>query len=603
MPGLTLSFSASSTAAELLPTFRRAQELMRHAPDYEQTVDFAAGRLLIGHVAYPGYPILSFERGGFSFLVEGHVYNQDLESLKTDLAELAAVAFREPGGMHHVRRWIQSADGDFVVVIAGSQGEEFVAFTDALGRLPIYVFEDEQQLYLARECKFVAAARGVWELDQLGCAQSLWIGYPLGRRTLMKGIERGGCGFFVQGTTRQSRLDVVRRELVTWSFGSGSSGAKPVRALAADLVELFGTAIRQRGKREEGSPRVVSLSGGHDSRSVAAGLRRFNGEFTAVSREDIGRSGNDWRLAQVIARELQVPWELIRVPEASPDNQARLAWLKDGLNYVGTAFMIEYLTTIMAKHGRRTVYITGDGGDKVFPELRPWRPVATLESLIRELVEEHASGDAGVIEEMMGLEGGTLEQDLRTHVAAYPEERWDAKAVHFSVCERGRKWLFEGEDRNRFFLWQSSPCYALTVFRYSMDLPSKLKRHMRLYREFQTQLWPKLASIDHANVGFPIASTRFRLKTRVQSWFLALPKPAKDAVKNTVRRQSQFHRHISVSAGERVLSLWRQSGNLPALMNETGLRRYLRLATRRSFENILTLALFSAQCGTRPSRC
>ena len=574
---------------------------MHHASDYEEAVNFASGGLLVGHVAYPGYPIQCFERDGFSFLVEGQVYNRDLESLREELVALASIVFRDPDGADNVRRWIQSADGDFVIVVAEPRGEEFFAFSDALGRLPIYVFEDGQRLLLARECKFVAGARGAFEFDRLGCAQSLWVGYPMGKRTLLKGVERGGCGLFVRAAIRNSRLRVVRQELVSWNFGSYLSNTPPIRTLAGELVDLFGLAIRQRGDRVQGGPQVISLSGGHDSRSVAAGLRRFDGDFTAVSREDVGRPGRDWRLAQIIAQELGVPWELMRVSQPSPETEARLAWLKDGLNSVGTAFMIEYLTKIATTYGRRTVYITGDGGDKVFPDLRPLRPLATLNALVRELVEKHALGDHTVIEELMGLEDGTLERDLRSHVIGYPEERWSEKAVHFSLCERGRKWLFEGEDRNRFFMWQSSPCYALPLFRHAMAVRGDLKRHLRLYREFQAQLWPTLTRIDHANVGFPIASIRFRLKVRAHSRYLALPKAARDAIRHSLQRLSRQEAPASVSATERVMNQWRRSSRLRSLMEESGLRRYLRMARQRGFKNVWTLVAFGAQCEERLS--
>jgi asparagine synthase (glutamine-hydrolysing) len=599
MPGLTLSLSVSDRTVDLLPAFRQAQASMLHAPDYEQSLAFAAGGLLIGHVGYPGYPVLTFERDGFFFAVEGHVYNKQLEALKQELADLASEVYGGPKGIDSVRRWVESADGDFVVVAADPKGEGVFAFTDALGRLPLYFFHNDQQLIVSRECKFVAASLGTFAFDRLGWAQSLWIGYPLGHRTLMRGVERGGCGLFVQAATRESRLQVVRRELVAWDFGSNSRGAQPVRALAADLVDLFGTAIRQRGELEAGCPRVVSLSGGHDSRSVAAGLRRFNGEYRAISRQIIGRPNEDWKTAEIIARELRVPWDLIEIGEAGSDEEARLVWLKDGLNYVGTAFMIEYMERIVARHGRRTVYVTGDGGDKIFPDLRPWKRATTSDGLIRRLIEMHTLRDAGTIEGMMGLESGTLEEDLRSSVKGYPEQDAASKAIHFSILERTRKWLFEGEDRNRCFLWQSSPCYALPVFGYAMGIPASLKRDLKLYRSFQEQLWPSLTRIAHADVGFPIASSRFRFKTRSQRWLRTLPRSVKGLARAVARRKRRDDRGDAAATRARVVAQWQHSGRLQTLMNEHGLRAFLGLATRRNLADISTLALLSAQWETR----
>ena len=51
----------------------------------------------------------------------------------------------------------------------------------------------------------------------------------------------------------------------------------------------------------------------------------------------------------------------------------------------------------------------------------------------------------------MGMDAGTLLESLSQVLTKYPEVEFQQRAVHFAFSQRGRRWLFEGEDRARFF--------------------------------------------------------------------------------------------------------------------------------------------------------
>src|SRR5262249_15899979 len=147
---------------------------------------------------------------------------------------------------------------------------------------------------------------------------------------------------------------------------------------------------------------------------------------------------------------LSVPWYLIELGAANEKDPERLVRMKDGLNYVGLAHMLPFLAHVTGQWGRSATFVTGDGGDKIFPDLRPKYWVRGADSLVRAIQHDHACLPASTAERIMRLEAGALEGELAELLRGYPEEDPVQKAVHFTIYERGRKWLFEGEDKNRF---------------------------------------------------------------------------------------------------------------------------------------------------------
>lgn len=83
--------------------------------------------------------------------------------------------------------------------------------------------------------------------------------------------------------------------------------------------------------------------------------------------------------------------------------------------------------------------------------------------------------------------------------------------MHFLIYERGFKWLFEGEDRNRFYFWSVTPFYSIPFFNYAMNCSDNNKSHYALYREFLLKLSPSASMIDNARYRCPITSNKFKI--------------------------------------------------------------------------------------------
>jgi asparagine synthase (glutamine-hydrolysing) len=80
------------------------------------------------------------------------------------------------------------------------------------------------------------------------------------------------------------------------------------------------------------------------------------------------------------------------------------------------------------------------------------------------------------------------------------------------------KWLFEGEDRNRFYFWSGSPFYSIQFFTYAMNCPDSQKSRYLLYRRVLEELSPLAAETPDDNVGLPPASRWHGLKRTSKTW-------------------------------------------------------------------------------------
>ena len=157
--------------------------------------------------------------------------------------------------------------------------------------------------------------------------------------------------------------------------------------------------------------------------------------------------------------------------------------MKTGLNYLSMSFIIQFLDKLRSTYGSGMTYITGDGGDKLLVDLRPKKSLRSLSDLVQYIVSRHQRFSLEDVSRMTGIPECDIIHGISKHVGSYPEPDWDSKYVHFVIFERGRRWLFEGEDRNRNFFWHLAPFYGIQFFRYAMNCPDEQKANHRLYKE------------------------------------------------------------------------------------------------------------------------
>jgi asparagine synthase (glutamine-hydrolysing) len=501
VPGLSIAYTSDTAPATDAPAWERAVAATRcDAPSTQSTL-FRDSRCRIGSSVYPGYPLEWRESESAFVCLEGRVDRLEPAAALEDLHRIAADDSEDIGAQ--LRAHLSAWGGDFVALIYAKPSQRLWIASDSMGRLPLYVRSTGRTLLASRDQRFLLALDGRPAPDRIGIAQMLLFGFPLGTRTLIAGVERTRPGALLEGDRGGVRLA---------SLGSGSPALEHKgRASfsrernAADLADLFAEVCRERA-RAAGQV-LLALSGGMDSRAVAAALARASIPFEAATFVDTsGRHDREAEVAAAVAAALGAPWRMLRLPAPLGDRLQRLLHMKMGLNTLGMASSFDFFAMTRTLFRSSQTLWTGDGGDKALPDLRPRLGARRRSDLVPYLIEKNQVWPLHEVARLMGLEERAVMDSVRAVVEAYTEHEPEQRYVRFLLSERGYRWILEGEDTNRHYYWTVTPFEDRAFVEAAMACPDEQKSGYRLYRCFLRNLSPAVTRIADANQGIPMSS-------------------------------------------------------------------------------------------------
>lgn len=500
MPGLSaLRGSVTTDLADAL------FEAVEFRDSYDSQLAIDADGTIVGHSGYPSYPVERVETPSATVLLEGYLYDAaDQQACLRELASRLADGDREG-----VAEWVRARDGDFLVLVDADWRDDLLLCNDAFGRLPTYYATVDDTVVVSRELTFVrelARRRGDGlELDPLATAQKLAFGYYLGDRTPFEDVRCLPPGSLAAVDEDGVAIDSLHEH----DFEEKAHADKSVEENAANLASIFATACENRDLEDR--PNVISLSGGLDSRAVAAAYADRGIPATTASFDFGGGDlDSDARVAQSIADELGLDWDLFRVAGTEAHRDLLLD-TKQGVNYLGMDFILDFFEQLEERQPNAT-YVTGDGGDKVFKDLRPATQPGSTADLVDTVAEHETRFSFEEAAALAGVDRKELVDSVRRRLRSYPESDPEQLYVHFLIRERGINCFNHGEDRNRYFFWSVTPFYSAPVFRYAMNCPDDQKPFARLYTAFLEHFAPELAEIEYPNFGAPVTSLEYTAK-------------------------------------------------------------------------------------------
>ncbi len=245
--------------------------------------------------------------------------------------------FLQAEGYRDFIRLVTEADGMFSVILI-RDGKAFVA-SDRIRTFPLFYMLSKEEVILSDSVHKIHQVRGGWKLNQTASVEFLATGYVTGRETLSEDIfqvQAAEVALLEPGRIQQ-RLYYTYQTIQT---------ARP--SLNSLLKGLEGVT-RKVSKRLAGSLRgrtaVVALSGGFDSRFIAAMLKQSG--YEKVICFTYGREGNpDMLISEKVAAALGYRWIPVVYTEELVDG-----YLKDDSfyeyvhytsNWVSMFFMQEY---------------------------------------------------------------------------------------------------------------------------------------------------------------------------------------------------------------------------------------------------------------------
>jgi len=530
MPGLTLLFNKEP---ELLPGNGKEKKLLKRALlEHNQKT-----RLLFGDETfsvflntYKSYPVSVFDDGQFTIIIEGKVYNYQHGVVAEMIREKAGRFENSDFGKSFVLRDLISVfDGDFIIYVYDKLNRQVIFANDSMARLPVYVYDTPNRMVVSREIAFVREYSGAGT-DKYGLSQFLLTGYPWGTNTLYLNIS-----YMKAGTEVHFKPDgsIMLFESAPIDFSQKLEVG--FREASRKLSELFTTSVSTRIKDKKGF--LLSLSGGLDSRAILGACRNLMFDMGCATYLDHNKAClSDVIIAEELAASFNASLDIIGLQPTLGKYFLELLTIKQGLNYLGMSFILGFFDQI---RNRTRKYITGDGGDKLLPDLRPGIPLKTRSGLLNYILRHHGVFSFNDTVKLTGIEPGELFDYLMATIEQYPENNLNDKYHHFVFYERTCKWLFEGEDRNRYYFWNVAPFYSLPLVNYSLQLPPGLKANYRLYIAFLNHISPRLNYINNANWGFPPSSNKLARYLYYRQLKSASPLFIKN-LKNRMKKQANY---------------------------------------------------------------
>lgn len=538
MPGLSFVCDFKEDLQERQASILKSLDFMLHLDDYTRRVLLSDKSYFLASTQYKDYPVTDFEDDEFRIHLEGRIYGKDRTLIKDELNAVARSLFASVSRKSKdLVQWLLNTDGDFIVFILDKRSNSICFLNDALGRLPLYYSNMTDGFIASRELRFIKTLKDETKFDRMAIAQYLLFRFPLGTRTLLDNVYRLTPASLIRVDINHARTHVTR--LHNFNFETKQDFVRAPEENARELIKLFSEACKTRAIAFNGK-NILSLSGGFDSRSVAACLHNENIPFAAVTRlNQTKHSISDAKIAEQIARVLNIDLKTLSVTPRGKD-LLQLLKIKSGMNYFGMAFIIPYLQQLRNDYGAEFCYFTGDGGGLVLHDLRPNLKIRDWNNLINYLANRN---EIITVAALTRLSVDDIVDEIKHVLFSYPESDWYQKYVHFVIAERSFKWGFEGEDRNRSYFWSVTPFYSLKFFRYVMGCPAEQKKNLRLYKHFLFSLSPVVATIPHAHLKIPISGKQVAMYFFWRSIVDRVPRDVKKLLRSFSQRYGKSNHY------------------------------------------------------------
>ena len=340
------------------------QEITGDEP-IEREISYDTDRIFSSFFYHDGYPNTIVSDGRFRVILEGQIYDRTISH--ENLTELAKYAFSD---VEKVSDFVTSVDGEYVITCVDTETERVAVINDVLARLPVYWTEIDSGAIFSRSLKAIRMTLSDRDLDvsvdNLSLAQFLLFSYCLGDRTLFNGIKclppASLATISPNGTVNIEPLHVHRYDEKRRDDGK-------LEDYLDTLVDKFETACQNRVRSMPSHKPVIALSGGLDSRLLAAGVNQQSDETVAATMTGSTVSNMEVDTAQQVADVLSIPWKGYEVDRT--DTHMNRIWdLKQGQTYVKWAHKLDLYQGLIDQYGRNVTLYTGGGGDKTLPDLR-----------------------------------------------------------------------------------------------------------------------------------------------------------------------------------------------------------------------------------------
>ena len=199
-----------------------------------------------------------------------------------------------------------------------------------------------------------------------------------------------------------------------------------------------------------------------------------------------------------------------------------------------------------------------------------------MKGLMRYIMRYNAFCSVETAARLVGISTIELEENIVGHLDAYPFASFDDKYVYYLIREAGINWAFEGEDRNRHFVWSTTPFYNPMLIDVCLSIPQSAKEYGGLYHHLYQQYPGNLQEVMNPNWKEEVANQkqvkRIHDRQKIKAF---LPERILEARKNIKIEGFHFHQELK----ELIRSYNGKSLKLNGLKSKQSMNFYWQLFT------------------------
>lgn len=393
---------------------------------------------------------------------------------------------------------LTALDGAFAAFVWDPAVRRLVIVTDFLGQQPLYMRRTSGEIAFAGTLAELATGG---EPDPAGWGAFIGLGYFIGHRTSVAGVTRVGPATILEYEPDTDRLST--RAYWKWP----RVRPEVTKPDTGELLDLLTESIE--GYREYGSEGTLLLSGGYESRLMAALLVRAGMRPAALTlRNPYEHLEIDGRFAA------QVAWELgLRHVVRDPDP-----------HFFSTEKYLEYVTLSDVATTSVNLFIA-----QVCAELQAAGARASWDGVCYGTVikdKSTASFDAFLQKALKQLDAPAWQAARRVFGPAFVDEMW--AELHRALAEEIARYDDESAGvaeffvrnrvRNRVtpnplkvyanFVLPFMPGLTKAFHERAVPIPAAIKAHDGLYRQILEQHFRRLARLPLCSGGRLLPGTR-----------------------------------------------------------------------------------------------
>jgi asparagine synthase (glutamine-hydrolysing) len=468
-------------------------------------------------------------------MLHGEIHN--LPALR---GGLPAAAEDGPGAvllahlLAHGPEGVADLRGVFSILVYDALEHRLMLLTDHFGSRPLYVMEDGDRLLFGSEKKFVLALRDrAAVLDPLGILQVVAHNHNLGTRTFVEGL-RSLPGH--AALTADAGGVAIRR--------TGYLGfPEPLATGFDEAAATWAGNLRESVRRcLEGKDRVVlQLSGGLDSRAIAAAIPRERRPLTALTR----MTGNrlEVETARALASRLGLEHH-VSAETASPGGLIpAIVWRTEGTLAHVHCRSIEnhgFLAPI-ADHLMGGQF----GGISSGGQLAPYMSEPADAATFRGRVFAHYSIPRAALarvftEAFLARHHPDLEAEFRASFDGVNEASNVNTYQVWDQIERQTNMIMRAGLVNRHLVEGVYPLLDLDYFAFARAMPERWRSGQLVYRAAIHRIGPEIRDVPSANDGARMRASEWanRLDLAAHKRLRALRGALRDRLRRAAPRQA-----------------------------------------------------------------